>query len=104
MSRQPSRLARTQLKSKYNPTFNLTQRLIGEEGARLLRDQQAIGRPRRSLQRGGFRPRPRKASTYSGDQPSMTNRAQSISIIGGNIYKKPKSQAVMGFFLVLVLD
>ncbi|MED1203944.1 hypothetical protein [Heyndrickxia acidicola] len=47
---------RTQRMSMYNPNFDLIQRLIGAEGARLLRDQQALGKPRRSLRRGGSRP------------------------------------------------
>jgi hypothetical protein len=51
-----SKMNRTLLISKYNPNLNLIQRLIGEEGERLLREKLALGRTRRSLRRGGSRP------------------------------------------------
>ncbi|MED1202403.1 hypothetical protein [Heyndrickxia acidicola] len=60
------RTIRTLPISLYNPNLDLIQRLIGEKGARLLRDQLALGRPRRSLRRGGSL-RPRKASACSGN-------------------------------------
>lgn len=38
--------------SMYNPIFDLIPRLIGEEGAGLLRDQPALGGPAGAMTRG----------------------------------------------------
>ncbi|MED1202998.1 hypothetical protein [Heyndrickxia acidicola] len=69
--------------SMYNPNFDLIQKLIGEEGARLLREKLAKGRPRRSLRREGSRP-PAESERLQRKSTCRKIRAQPISMYNPN--------------------
>jgi hypothetical protein len=49
-------------------TVDIATMLIGEEGARLLREKRVKGDPAGAERRGGSPDRPRKASAWSGNQ------------------------------------